>query len=227
MTGRRGSYGDGPEEHYFGAPDDLDDWGAEDWENFWSEPEEPSAASSAYAADSPWAVIADDDADAPFDMDDPPRLQAPVSPAAAQATKRITAEGQKPSPLELARHFEKKFLAAPNAWDAAQASANFRRARQPELAIKLVIRAHTILAGKASANERAAMLTTVGAAYADLHRFEIAVSAGTRAVTLAPANFRAWRVLGRAARHLGLHGKADQCFARASELEKEESQQRR
>jgi tetratricopeptide (TPR) repeat protein len=199
------SYGKHPEDEYQGVRSSIDDWDAEDWENFWTEPEESS--------DRPEEEM---QADAWEDLDDDIQLSSGheairVRPAPARSSPQL-------SPIEEARQLERQFHEAPTGWRAAKTVAALRKAKEPERAIRFVMRAHARLEGRASRIERAAMLTTVGASYADLGRYQIALACAKRAIQLAPEDSHPRFVAGKAAAKLGEHGRADAYFGEARRL---------
>ena len=205
-------YGDDPEQEYSGPPAELDDWDAQDWENFWPEPEETTNAGEEEADSESWN-----------ELDGVPDLRDPLSSRTAAKSSGTLAPTIEKSPagptvLQVARDLERKFFEAPAAWKAAKAAAAYRRARRPDLAIRFVLQAHTILIGKASVGNRAAMLTTVGASLADLGRYTSASACAKRAITLAPTQGQPWLVVGRAAAKMGRHAEADHYFEEGRRL---------
>lgn len=224
---------DGGENQYSGPPGNVDDWDAEDWENFWSEPSEASLEAAAAYEEGEEQDFQEDgtldwDGDVPYPLK--PNVRRVVPPAEAQEPDwplvEPPLEPRIPlSSLEEVELDERKFFKSPNSKLAARTARGFRREGLPERAIRFVIRARTLLGEKASEQDRAVMFTTVAASYSDLGRYQLALVCAERAMKLAPASFHACRAAGRATAKLGLTTRADAYFERALKLEAQQKLQ--
>jgi len=213
-------YDDGPEELYEGPPEDTDDWGAEDWEHFWVEPQDVAMEDDLQTRDEEYVDVLPADSGMP---DPSPSMSPGSSPPDPKWRPRDVAPRairKDPSAVALVQSAEAEFVRSPDAWLAVKVAKAWREAGAPNDAIRFAVRARAALRDRGPMRARAALLTTVGASYEDIGRRSVAWDVARQAIKLYPEAWHPYRLAGRLAAGDGSHARADELFAKANELER-------